>query len=776
MGSAARADSVPLPGGSALRSVDFERHVAGVLGKFGCSAGACHGSFQGKGGLRLALFGYDPAMDFRALTREGLGRRIDTENPERSLVLLKATARVPHEGGQRFAPGSWPEQLLRAWIAGGARHQSGSGKVRRLDVEPHEHAFEWPGESVALRVRVSFADGSVEDLTPLCDFRAKDDSIVEVSPLGVVHGLRPGDTPVIVSYRGELTTVRVLVPAPLAGPWAEVPAKNFIDKLVFGKLRRLRLPPSDFSSDEEFLRRITIDATGSLPSPAEVRRFVADDQPDKRIRKIDELLAHPLHAALWATRLCDVTGCDVDTMDGPAELRSKRAKMWHDWFRVRVGSNEPYDRIVHGVLCATSREGQPVERWIRAEADLDQKLHKGFEGPYAARPSLDLFWRRFSGDDYFPPEQMAERTAAAFLGVRLECAQCHKHPYDRWTQADYRAFANIFSQVHFGSSPETTAAVVAFLERRREVGDKTGPPLPRIQEVYVGSHQPRRLADPQTGAELPARALGGPELPFDGDARERLFGWLHRPDNPFFAHAFVNRVWAHYLGAGLVEPVDNFSVANPPSNGPLLDALAADFVESGYDLRHLERRILNSRTYQLSYRPNAANAADRTNNSHARARSMLAEVVVDVLNDALGASEDLGADAPAGRRAIEVATNRAHAAHLARIFRIFGRPTRSAACDCERPNEPAVPQTLFLMTDPVLLRKIQTGRLGKLLAEKRSDEEIIEELFLATLSRLPDAAEKQAALGHVRAAADHKAALADTLWALINTREFILNH
>jgi hypothetical protein len=779
LGASSMAHAVPpvrLPTGETLARVDFERHVAPLLGKFGCSAGACHGSFQGKGGLRLSLFGHDPAMDFKALTRDALGRRIDKTRPEHSLMLLKPTARITHEGGKRFAAGSWAEEVIRAWIADGARHRPGSGQVRRLVVEPRELGFNRPHESQTLRVRVEFTDGTCEDLTPLCDFRAADDSIAEVSPVGVVRGQRPGDTPIVIAYRGELTTVRVFVPVSDSAAWSEPPAENFIDRQVLAKLRRLRLPTSELACDEEFLRRVSIDVIGALPAPDDVRRFLADSRPDKRMRKIEKLLVHPWHAALWATRLCDVTGCNIETMDGPPENRSRRAKMWHDWFRVRIAANERYDRIVHGVLCATSREGKDVERWIRQEADLEQALQRGFDTPYASRPTLDLFWRRFSGDEYFPPEQMAERIASAFLGVRVECAQCHKHPFDRWTQADYRSFANVFAQVHHGSAPETTAAVVAFLERRRQFGDKAGPPLPRVQEVYISSHRPRLLPNPQNGAALPARALGGPEIPLEGDAREGLFRWLDRPDNSFFARAFVNRVWAHYMGRGLVEPVDNFSVANPPSNEPLLQALAADFVEHSYDLRRLERLILTSRTYQLSSRPNAANAADRTNYSHARARPMLAEVVVDVLSDALGVPEDLGPDAPPGRRAIEVATNRVRAPHLARMFRIFGRPPRSAACDCERPAEAAVPQTLFLMTDSLLLRNLKQGRLAKLLAEKRADEEVIEELFLASLSRLPEAAEKQAALDHLCAAADRKGAFTDIFWALINTREFMLNH
>jgi hypothetical protein len=767
---------VRLPDGSTLAAVDFERHVAPLLGKAGCSTGACHGSFQGKGGLRLSLFGHDPQKDFLALSRGGMGRRVDVADPDRSLLLLKASGQVAHGGRKRFDRHSWTYAIFRAWIAGGCCYHPGTGRVTRLEIIPGETAFSRPGQSAALRVQVTYTDGTAADVTPFCDFRVKDDSIAEVTPHGLLRGLAPGDTPVIVGYRGELAAARVLVPAQHRLAWPEIPTENFIDAAVFAKLRRLNILPSDLASDAEFLRRVTIDTTGSLPGPAEVRAFLADPRSDKRRRKIDELLAHPLRAALWATRLCDITGCSVETMDTPPELRAKYAKLWHDWFRTRLAANVGFDRIAHGVLCATTREEKDVPRWVRQEAAVDQALRKGFDAPYAERAGLDLYWRREKGEDFFPLEQMAELTAAAFLGVRLECAQCHKHPFDRWTQADYRAFANVFAQVHYGSSPETTAAVADYLEARRSNPAKAGPPLSRVQEVYVDPSHLRRLSDPETGGLLPARAPAGPTIPYDGDARETFCRWLTRPDNPFFARNAVNRVWAHYFGTGLVEPVDGFSVANPPSNEPLLDALAGDFTAHGYDLRRLERLILQSRTYQLSAVPNATNARDRTNHSHAQARPMLAEAVVDVLNDALGTREDLGPDAPPGRRAVEVATNRVQAPHLARLFRVFGRPPRAAACDCERPHDPALPQTLFLMTDPVLLDKIRTGRLARLLAAGRSDDEIVEELFLASLSRLPDAPERRAALDHVRGAADRKAALADVVWALINTREFILNH
>jgi hypothetical protein len=773
------AEPVTLPNGTTLRDVNFERHIAPLLGRHGCNTGACHGSFQGKGGLYLSLFGYSAEKDYAALTRDGMGRRVNLGDPERSLLLLKPTTQLPHEGGRRFTKDSWQYRLLREWIAQGAKWGSSDGSVKRIETQPREHRFNKPGEAIQLKVIVEFGDGTREDMTAFCEFRVKDDYIAEVSPSGEVRGLHPGDTAVVIAYRGNLLAARVYVPAPVAPGFVypKVPEANYVDREVFGKLRLLNIVPSELSSDAEFLRRVTLDTIGTLPTPDEVRAFLADSAPDKRLRKIDALLAHPQHAALWATKLCDITANNLDVMEDSGELGAKRAKMWHDWFRKRIAENRPYDQIARGVLTAVSREGLEIQHWVARETALEDALSKGYRTNYADRPGLDLFWRRLTNQDFFPLEQMAELTATAFLGVRLECAQCHKHPYDRWTQTDYRAYANVFSQTKFGTSPEVNALVDRMLEERRQrPPEKAGPTLPHLREVYVSNQPLRRLPHPSTNEPLRPKALGGPELDYNSDARVQLSNWLTQPDNPFFARAFVNRVWAHYFGMGLVQPADNFSVANPPSNEKLLDALAADFAGHGYDIRRLERIVLSSRTYQLSAVPNESNAGDRGNFAHARVRRLMAEVVVDVLNAALGAHEEFGPGIPRGARAIEIAPNRVQDGHLATIFRIFGRPARTLTCDCERSQEPAVPQTLFLMSDPALLAKLERGRLQTLLDAQKPDQAIVEELFLATLSRFPDENERRAAIYHVNETGHRKKAFVDMLWALINVREFIVNH
>ena len=790
----------PKSGGQSSSSVDFERHIMGLFGRMGCNSGSCHGSFQGRGGFRLSLFGYDPEKDYLALTRDNFGRRIDQVDPERSLVLLKPAGQVEHGGGLRFARDSWQYQLLRDWIRNGASWKKGSGAVTTITLTPPEFRFHQAGETGRLMVKARFTDGSEEDITRFCDFRTNDDAVAEVTSSSEVKALRPGDTAIVVSYRGDIFAVRVLVPVaqPAGFRYPEVVAVNYIDREVFAKLRGLDIVPSELCGDAAFLRRITIDTIGSLPSPDEVRVFLADPDPDKREKKIDSLLAHPLHAALWATKLCDITGNNTDALEQPRDMQTKRSQMWHDWFRKRLAENMPYDEIVRGVLCATSRDGLSPEEWLKQVNAIDEACKKGFDTPYAEKPTLDLFWRR---QQNVPIEQWGEKTAAAFMGVRLECAQCHKHPFDRWTQADYRAYANLFATVGVGSSPEAKTIIDAENNERKKKGNGNKGQMPQVREVFVSAGRNRALQDPDTDRPLPPKALGGPVIRGEKgtDPRVALYDWLHAPDNAFFARSFVNRVWGHYFGVGLVDPVDNFSLANPPSNPKLLDALATDFIEHHYDIRHLERTILQSRVYQLSSATNPSNKLDRNNYSHAYLRPMMAEVVLDVLNTAVDATENFGADAPQGARAIEVGSSRVQNANLAFAFRVFGRPPRTSACDCQRSLDPALPQTLYRMTDSVLLGKLQKGRLQQLLAGTKSDDQVLEELFLATLTRFPTEAEKRHFAAYLEKRTNdvntgaapplkvkngpaqthqtaRQAAFADALWALINTREFILNH
>ncbi len=444
---------------------------------------------------------------------------------------------------------------------------------------------------------------------------------------------------------------------------------------MFAKLKRLNVLASDLTNDAEFLRRVTLDTVGALPTAKQVRDFEADDRPDKRALKIDELLANPMHAALWATKFSDITGNNTAALENPQPFQPKLSQMWHDWLRKRVAENRPYDEIVRGILCATSRENLSPEEYVKHFDKIEEEAKQNVTTTYQDRATLDLFWRR---QQNVTVDQWGEKTAAAFLGVRLECAQCHKHPFDRWTQTDYRAFANVFAAVNFGTSAESKKDFdEANAERKKAATGKNQNQILTVREIFIGpggkGNAP--LPNPEAKGPLTPKALGGPEIKVKAgeDARVALFDWMRRDDNAFFARSFANRVWGHYFGAGIVNPVDDFSLANPPSNDKLLDALAKDFVASKYDIRRLERTILNSRTYQLSHLTNPSNRHDK-NFSHSAVRPLMAEVVVDVLNEAIGVPENFGPDAPKDARAIEVGSSRIANASVAYALRVFGRP------------------------------------------------------------------------------------------------------
>jgi hypothetical protein len=498
---------------------------------------------------------------------------------------------------------------------------------------------------------------------------------------------------------------------------------------------------------------------------------------------IEKLLAHPLHAAVWATKLSDITGNNTQALEQPQQLQPKKSQMWHDWLRKRVADNAPYDRIVRDILTATSTDGLKGEAWVAFVKKIDEQAAKGMKTDYPDKKTLDLFWRR---QQQVPIEQWGEKVAAAFLGVRLECAQCHKHPTDRWTQDEYWAFANVFAQVTFQanqfSSPEVKKAADAENAERRDKAPKANNnQIVIVREVFASATGNRMRPNPATSRIPLPKTLGGDVISVKSgeDARVKLADWVTAPENPFFARSFVNRAWAHYFGVGLVHPVDDFSLANPPTNARLLDALAQDFIKSGYDIRKLERTILLSRTYQLSWVPNETNKFDKNNYSHAYVRPLMAEQVVDVLNAALGVDERFTGqeEAPAGTKMVEVGSSRLNS-NVAYALRIFGRPPRTTACDCERAMEPALPQTLFRMTDASVLVKFTdaSGRVQKLAKSKMTDEELVEEAFLSTLSHFPTAEQKADGLKYLKESKNRAEGVTDLIWVLVNTREFILNH
>jgi hypothetical protein len=701
-----------LSGISRAEAPSFARQVDPLLYKLGCSAGECHGSFAGKGNLRLSLFAADPDADYQMLRNEGLGRRIDRLNPEQSLLLLKPTGALPHGGGIRLRPGSEEYRLLRQWIEAGLPHDPAEGHVVSLRVQPPALALGGEGQAQGLRVWAKRSTGREEEVTRWARFESLDPPVARVDETGRVTAGRPGDTPVLARYGGEVGFATVTISAPLP-PGLTFPQEDLpdrVDQLLVARLRRLNIVPSPRCDDAEFLRRVYLGVTGSLPLPGQTRTFLADSSPGKRSKLIDELLANPLHSAVWALKLCEWVGAD-DRFGAPVYV-------WYDQFRAKLQKNEPWDRI----------------------ASLDYiaglKFNQGNDGMQI----LDA-------------RKVALQAAYAFLGVHLECAQCHKHPHDRWTQNDFFRFAQAFAYTDAKAPP--------------------GKPV----EVF---------RDPASGAALAPAILGGPsiELKPGVSPRREVFKWMVARDNPYFARAMVNRVWAHYFGRGLYEPIDSQAAANPPTHPEVLDELARDFVAHDHDLRHLHRRILNTLAYQRSWKANASSARDERNFSHRLLRLMSAEQVVDAINLVTDAPLKVTlpyAKLPAGRvvrRAVELPPSRVSPVDDGYVLQIFGRPLRTQASDYERSNTASLSQVMYLYNSQELRAKIasDTGRLKKLLDASADDRKLLEELHLLVLTRPPTAAEVEGALANLKTARSRREGFQEVLWSLLNRKEFLVTH
>lgn len=813
------AEPVRLPDGRTLESIDFERHVHALLDRQGCNAGKCHGNRDGKGGFSLSLFAASPESDFLEIARRSNGRQVNVNDPERSLLLLKATGKLQHGGDIRVAPGSWEYELLREWIAQGARRDAGRGKIKSLKVVPHDHIYQ-SGEQVNLKVIAEFADGEKEDVTPFCDFRTpplEDKKAVEpvrVSRSGTLVAVKPGDVAVSAVYRGQVRTMRARVAVPVAKDFVypKVPEVNFIDREIFGQLRRLNIVPSELCSDEQFLRRVTIDLIGTIPTPAEVRGFISSKDPDKRTKKIDELLVHSLHAALLATRFCEATDL-IGVSDGAKSPRNKATQMAHGWFRKRLHENMPYHQIVAGVLTATSRDGRSQEEWLKEKRAL-QQADTGFGSAYAKRKTLDIFWRNggsvrrndpvfgtwAGGSDRRPTEEVdalyleeiAERTASAFLGVNLECARCHVHPIDGWTPADHRAFSNIFGQVRLESVPYK-AGTLAQWEQATFARDvflsKT--PLQMKQpnldgRTFVAEVSRKQNPGMNTGADLKPRLLGGPEVDFKADARQTLAHWLADADNPFFARHFVNMTWQHYFGIGLDDSTDRFTSAYRTGRHPLLDHLSREFIASKFDIRRLERTILLSRTYQLSSVKNETNKHDRTNFSRTVPRQHGARVLTEILHAVLETREDYGAGVPVGIHTQEIAHvpsafyrqgyDTDYRKRIARMVHQFGRGDLVSRCDSEPDFRTYL--TLYGSNDlqHLMDRSKRVERLAK--SDEPQFDALLDEVFLTTLSRVPTPETRKAATEHLKRdwPKDRRRVVENLFWWLVNTGEFTARH
>ncbi len=716
---------------------DFQKHVSPLFGRLGCNGRSCHGSFQGRGDFRLSLFGYDFKADHEALL-DAKRPRVNLEKIDESLILAKPTDADFHEGGERYKKGSWQHHVLRRWIAGGAKHDATAvQKLVQLEVTPNEIQFNKAGETVQMRAIAVWPNGQREDVTPLVRFLSNNEQVAKIDENGKVTATEPGDTHVVLSYDNAVVPIPVIRPVtPLAGKnYPPVSTPSQIDKFVVQKLQKLGVVPSAVAGDAEFLRRVSLDLTGTLPTAAEVEAFLNDKSPNKRAEKVEQLLESPAYAAWWTTKLCDFTGNNETQLNNVSPVRSAPAQEWYDWIYKRVAENTPYDQIAEGIVMGQSRKpGQDYKAYCE-EMSI---LYKGdSKDSFADRPSMPYYWAR---NNYRQPEERAIGMAYTFLGIRIQCAQCHKHPFDQWSKADFDAFKAFFTRVQFSQtaardkeSQDQYKEIMAGTgldkelkgnDLRRKLPDilKEGKTIP-FGEVYVmkptapprsrdGNN--RRPAAPNSTA----RVLGGEEIDLNGveDARQPLMEWMRSKDNPFFAKAFVNRVWANYFNVGIVEPPDDMSLANPPSNRPLLDYLAQGFLDHEFDMKWLHREIIASETYQRTWQPNETNGKDERNFARAIPRRLPAEVAYDAITVATW-SDAKAAEArhEIKGRAIAIASSSARPqgngnTSAAFGLQVFGRSTRESNCDCDRSMDASLLQTVFLQNDSQVLAAVSGGR------------------------------------------------------------------
>jgi hypothetical protein len=704
--------------------------VVPILSRHSCNFSGCHGKAEGQNGFKLSVFGFDPQADHAALTKESRGRRVSAAAPEQSLFLAKAAGLVPHGGGVRIPVGSPEFALLRDWVAQGAAFgDPDAPRVESIELSPREEVLA-PGSERRLAVRARYTDGRVVDVTGLARFQSNNDSIARVDDTGLVRvGDLAGQAAVMASFAGAVDVFRILVPQPDPLPESAPPATaNFIDGLVNARLAQLRIAPSPRGDDASFLRRVTLDVIGTLPTAEEARRFLADQRPDKRARLVESLLARPEYADYWALKWADLLRIDRQA------LGHKAARDFHEWLRAGFAANKPLDALARELLTA--------------------------DGPLAERPE-GAFFRVVA-----KPGDAASTVSQVFLGVRIACAECHHHPYDRWTQDDFYGMASYFTQV----GTKKGAAGESLM-----IGTGAAATNPRTGRT-VAAHPLGAAAEPPkiVPAESAAQAGAKAAAPAVGDRRTELAAWLAAADNPWFAHNLANRAWAHFLGRGLVEPVDDVRATNPPSHPDLLDALAKNLVESGFDHHGLIRTITASEAYQRSTEPTASNERDEQNFSRALLRRLDAEVLLDAVCQSTGIDEKF-AGVPAGTRAVELWDSRA--AHY--FLGLFGRPMRTTACSCERIVEPSVGQVLHLLNSPELHAKLEHdgGRLALLADSVSAPDAVVEEVYLTFLSRFPTAAERAAAVGYLAAPGrDRRQAVQDLGWSLLNTLEFSFNH
>ncbi len=724
-GNLAAAVGIHVDHARRTRPASFRTDIVPLLSKAGCNMGACHGNLSGKGGFRLSLRGEDPDFDLLALTRDQLGRRVNILAPERSLALLKPTTGVSHEGGLRFPRRSIEAETLSRWIAEGGRDDRAEApRVRSLRVFPSER-FATPGTlDQQFVVTAEFDDGSTRDVTRQAAYDVADPTRVDLSIDGLVHAHGPGETTIAVRFMNGRGTSRLAFPADRPGfVWQGPPADHPIDRDVYAKLRALRINPSAPSDDPVFIRRAYLDAIGRLPEPDETRTFLADRDPQKRSKLVDRLVERPEFADFWALKWADLLRNEEKTMG------EKGAWVFQRWLRDQIAGDVPLDELVRRIVGGLGSTWQnPPSSFYRTNRD---------------------------------PTTAAESVAQVFLGMRLQCARCHNHPFDAWTQDDYYGLAAFFSNIE-RKQPNNVRK--DDLDKHEINGDEI---------VYLTAAAPR-MVQPRTGVVLRPTVLRGQATrePADGNALTVLADWLTR-GNRQFERNLANRVWFHLLGRGIVEPVNDFRDSNPPSNPALLETVSGYFRDHGMKLRPLVAWIMKSRTYQAGATPDATNREDESNFSHAAVRLLPAEVLLDAISQMLAVPERFR-HAPGSARAAQLPG----VAGEVDFLKTFGKPERLLTCECERSEATTLSQAFQMINGPTVRRKLDAGdnRIGRLMSAGVGDRDLLAEIYLAAVCREPRPAEVAAMTDYLRRARDRRAAWEDIVWALLNSKEFLLRH
>ncbi|HEY1051297.1 MAG TPA: DUF1549 and DUF1553 domain-containing protein [Prosthecobacter sp.] len=724
--------ALPAAGLAEPVAISFRNEVMAAISKAGCNLGTCHGNATGKGGFKLSLRGQDADFDFKALARDISGRRVNGFQPEQSLILVKGANQIAHEGGKKLDPKGWEYRVLRDWIAAGMpRDDATAPKVTKLTVTPTEAVLDEPQDRLQISVQATFADGTQRDVTERAIYEPLQNGLVEVSKGGMVKRLQFGEPSVLVRFLNQSVPVRLtFVRANPAFVWSQPRRESEIDAHIFTKLKTLRMNPSGVCGDEVFIRRAWLDLCGMIPPADEARAFMADKARDKRARLIDRLMVRPEFAEYWALKWADVLKVESRTLDKTG------MQAFHDWIRDALAKNRPINEMVRDMVAARgSTYHEPASNFYRANRT---------------------------------PEERAVAAAQVFLGTRLQCAQCHNHPFDRWTQDDYYNWSAVFARVDYKLLTEN---------KRRDKNDKHE--FNGEQVVFLNSK--KEVENPRTGDTAKAKFLGGDVVPKleEGDELQAAAEWLTSAKHPLFAKAQVNRIWYHLMGRGLVDPVDDMRLTNPASHPKLLEDLAQDFIRSGFDLRHVIRGIMLSRTYQLGSTPDATNAADTMNYSHHLPRRLSAEQLIDSLHAALRVTPEFDGWSR-GTRAGQIPgpmNGRGSPNPMSsEAFLVqFGRPKRELTCECERGSDTSLGQVFQFIGGPIVSRVVaeKYNRLSSL-AKSTENGAVVRDLYWALLTRAPTADEARVMEALLASAKDRRLALEDIAWSLVNAKEFLL--